>query len=192
MATNSRSTSEPKRQMRVSGILDDIGACSGLVISAVIVTVPLLVLSAVLLALIFYFRVDTRAVSLSFNTPSNKTHGNDAYLVNFDSTKLTAVADWCSTVAGALPACFMGLWSYRYIASLKQMSDRVDISHLPSPYQINLFLDLQSGSMGSLYTGLRYVFAHRREHPLQYFYSILAVISALGSVSVPPSPSILC
>ena len=130
MATDSRSSSEPKRQRRVSKISENVGASSGLVIFAVIVTVPLLVLSAVLLALIFYFRVDTRAVSPSFNTPSNKIHGNNAYLVNFDSTKLTAVADWCSTVAGALPASFMGLWSYRYIASLKQMSERAGISHI--------------------------------------------------------------
>ena len=180
MATKSSSLSENKRRGLVSRIVHDIGACSDLIISAVTVTIPLLLLSAVLLGLIFYYRVDTRTVSMSFNTPSNRTHGDDAYLVNFDATKLTAVADWCSTVAGALPACFMGLWSYRYVALLKKMSDKTEISHLPSPFQINLFLDLQSGSMTSLYTGLRYVFSHRREHQLRYFYSILTVISVLG------------
>lgn len=150
-----------------------------------VITLPMLVLPAVLLGLVFSNRVTQNpGLSPDLALPAG-TNPNDqnAYLVRFSSTKLTTVASWTSTVAPMLPTFVMTLLSFPVARRVLKGSNNRLSRYLPTPFQMGLYLKLQDGCTSSLFDCVKYRFWSRREKlvtPLRLAVSGLFAVMLIG------------
>lgn len=142
----------------------------------IVLSIPLLALSAVLLALVFKHQVNSDPPLFDIGTDqtipfidnkgtSDFAADGNAYYVNYDATRLITVASWSSTVAPLLPGFVLALLSFPIA---KQMLDGSTAQRrsqsLTTPYQTSLLLALYGGSIGSLWPTAKYFFWPSREH----------------------------
>lgn len=150
-----------------------------LVLSAAAVTIPVLLLATVLLALVFGFRVEPQSANPLTLGATHSIKNDNAYLVDFDATKITTVASWASSISSLLPAFVMTLWSYRYAKKMHQASDGPQQERLPTPFQLSLYLQMCSGGLGSLIQGSKYFISSPRRNPIRGTWAVLAMASLL-------------
>lgn len=168
------------RALRVSGGLNDIWlACA-------VISLPMMALSAILLGLIFYNRVNANGSILSDLQLSQVTNDDqNAYLVNFSSTRLITIASWTSSVAPLLPGFVMTLLSFPTARHFSESSQLRRVTSLPTPYQLSLYLGLLSGGMGSLWQWVKYKRWRQREEQASVVGTLvigLATATLLGYV----------
>jgi hypothetical protein len=140
------------------------GAHAEIALAACVISLPLVGLSAMLLGLVYYYRVSQNSLlspDLQLRQPD--AEGHDAYLVRFSATKLITLASWTSSVAPLLPAWVMTLMSYPAAKEILEYSRTSHMRYLPTPYQLNLYLGALTGGVGSLWNWIRYGFWRRRE-----------------------------
>lgn len=143
---------------RISGALTDI------LMALMVLSVPMLALSAVLLTLIFKHRVSSESPSLDTSIDQTMSLDDNAYYINYNATRLITVASWSSTVAPLLPSFVMTLLSFPIAKRVLEMSVAERKEGLATPYQTSLLLGLYGGSIGSLWPTLKYLFWRRREN----------------------------
>jgi len=120
-------------------------------------TVPMVALSAVLLALIYHYRIvrnDFISSNLRLNTGQDDSK---VVYVKFSATALTQVASWSSTLAPILVGFAITLISYPVARSILLAGQKNDTRALPTPYQFYLMLRMvANGSPVSLWHWITY------------------------------------
>ena len=132
------------------------GALTEVLLASTILVLPMLTLSALLLALIFHNQVHDISPLFDDGIHPTTILDRDAYYVDYSATRLITVASWTSTVAPWLPVFVMTLLSYPIAQRILDSSRVRSTLNLPTPYQTSLLLELYSGSVGSIWPLLRY------------------------------------
>jgi hypothetical protein len=160
---------------RMSGRLIDIWTAFS------IVTIPMLVFSAVLLALVYKYRV-THASNTNENLKSSATSDEaGVYYVNLSATVLIFISSWSSSLGPLLLGFLMTLASYplarHYWSEVREQKPT-----LPTPFQFALSVKfISGGGWGALYNWLRYLVGWRKQ---RHYQSTLLTESAFATVII--------
>ncbi|CZT42240.1 uncharacterized protein RSE6_02097 [Rhynchosporium secalis] len=141
------------RNRHVSPAQPRMGGQKGDIIFAFsLMAIPMSLFSALLLGLIFYFKVSSPlSGSPELQLPGAPTHDNVIY-VNISATTLTTVASWSSTLAPILVGCAISLISYPVANRILRAGQSGKTGELPTPFQLGLMLKMiTSGSPQSLW-----------------------------------------
>lgn len=118
--------------------------------SAFFLTFPMLLLTCVLFAFVFGYRIDRN------DEPFEQLKGNDsslptddAYYVDLNSTLLIFLASWMSSLAPMLAGFAVTLAAYPVAAKLLQDTTQHNRDRLLTPFQLHLTLRLINGSTWS-------------------------------------------
>jgi hypothetical protein len=144
------------------------GRITDILLHVVIFTIAMLALSAILLGLVYRYRVEhTPATTDRLQLPEERDEPGIVY-VNFPSTRLIFVASWASSLAPLLVSSVVVLMSYpisQHILVATKPARRLD---LPTPYQLVLALGmLAGGGFGALWNWLMYLVGWRKERQCQ-------------------------
>ncbi|OAG40308.1 hypothetical protein AYO21_05399 [Fonsecaea monophora] len=114
------------------------------------IILPMALLVAGLLALIFGYRV--RSEDSLFEEVSNSHALSDraVVLVNYSATRIAFVASWASTLAPLLASFIMNLSSFQSALLMYISSTSPQQQDLPTPYQYTLLVGLCLASIGRL------------------------------------------
>lgn len=136
------------------------GRARQILLSFTLMTIPMTLFSAVLLGLIFHYRIAGTDSSKASFLVDGASLDTDAIYVDLSATALTTVASWCSTVSPLLLTFALTLASYPAARSLFLGSQNAQDQRLPTPYQFALMLRITSNpSIASLWDWLVYSFA---------------------------------
>ena len=133
-------------------------------IACIIISLPLVVLSGVLLGLIYTNQVvQSSSTSSTFQLANATQYDASAYFVDFSATRLITIASWTSSVAPLLPGFVMSLLSFPAARRMLKTSQAGQTQRLPTPYQLALYLTLMTGGWTALWQWLKYRFWGTRE-----------------------------
>ncbi|KAJ9663076.1 hypothetical protein H2198_001068 [Neophaeococcomyces mojaviensis] len=123
------------------------GRVKEILIAFAVMTVPMIVFSALLLGLIFHYRVVQNAFASENLAFSSGQDDSDVFFVKISATTLITIASWSSTVAPILVGFAVTLTSYPIASGMLSASVKQEPAQLPTPYQLSLLLEmLSSGS----------------------------------------------
>lgn len=148
------------------------------------ICVPMVLLSAALLYIIFTYQV--QQTPNLFDPQDGMLHFRDAHyiLVDFSATKLVFLASFLSTLAPLLAGCIMTLAGMLVYGDLKKASDVSHFQELPTPYQMSLLIGIIAASYEQLLSTLSYLVSRKRTAPaspaLKYAMSIFLLSVLLG------------
>jgi hypothetical protein len=152
-----------------------------ILLAAAILTIPLLILTAALLFLVFSYLIKPATFnSLGFPINQNAHISSDAYYINFSATSLTTVASWCSSLAPLLPPTVMTLLLYHISAMLKTKSENHANQELPTPFQLSLLVSFSEASLLSLWRWFVYISERKREKSV----SIIRLATTILTISI--------
>ena len=164
------------------------GRIADILIAFTIITVPMILFSALLLGLVYHYRVVQNTFSSENLEFDSGQDNSNVFFVKISATTLIAVASWCSTTAPILTGFALTLISYPVASSILSASEKQKATELPTPYQLSLLLRmLSNGSISSLWVWLKYSFGWkgRRQSqgaPIKALMSILTLSIILRSV----------
>ena len=149
-------------------------------LACLIISFPMVVLTAALLGLIYKHQIKQTSDSPAALQLSNAVENDaSAYLVDFSATRLITIASWTSSVAPLLPGFVMILLSFPAARGILGTSQASQYQSLPTPYQLGLYLQLLTGGAGALYQWLKYRFWGKREKQAPVITTLVAgLISA--------------
>jgi ABC-type transport system involved in multi-copper enzyme maturation permease subunit len=157
MPQESEIPNKPKGNTKISGKWLEIAICF------VVMTVPMLIFSALLLGLIYKYRVkdnDFVSSNLRFTT---RQSNSDAVYVDLNATLLTTVASWSSTVAPILVGFAITLLTFPVAKGMMNAANLNQPDRLPTPYQLALMIRMNTASAAnSIYHWLRYILFFRK------------------------------
>ncbi len=119
------------------------GAYANILLAWAVISLPMIVLSCILLGLVLGFQV-VPPVSLS------------KYLVDFSATRLITVASWTSSIAPLLPTFIVTLLSYPAASNILWSSKEGRATSLLTPFQLGLYLKSLSGGAECMWDWYRY------------------------------------
>ena len=128
----------------------EVGLASAMLI------MPMFILTAVLLALVFGHQMPDHNSTYSYNNETELSLGS-AYYVNYSATTLVYIASLSSTLSTVLISAAMILFSYSLARSIAQKSDANNALELPSPFQLQLLVRMVDGRLTALWSYLLYV-----------------------------------
>ena len=133
----------------------EIGFASALLI------VPMLTLAALLIGLVYRYRMPDHFSSYSLDNQTALPLGS-AYYVNYSSTTLVYIASLSSTLSTLLIPAAMLLYSFVLANDLAKDSDRAAVSNLPSPFQLDMLIKMVDGQLLVLWSYIRYALGSKR------------------------------
>lgn len=155
-AGSSNHARNPPDSRRMSGRTREI------TFACILMTIPMAAFSALLLGLIYYYRVvPSKLTSDTLQLPGEQSNSNAIY-VQISATTLTTIASWSSTVGPILVGSAVTLISYPMARRLllAARTDRPDL--LPTSFQLSLMVStITSGSPQSFFHWLRYTLGWR-------------------------------
>ncbi|KAF1981420.1 hypothetical protein K402DRAFT_235349 [Aulographum hederae CBS 113979] len=150
------------------------GARLEILIASSLVTIPMVVLTAVFLCLVV--SNDLKRGKSAWETwddfqedETTRTWAS-SFHVKISATKLLIIASVTSTIAPLVSVFAMLLLSYHIADLMEQTSSGMPAESknaLPTPYQLNLLLNLRAGGFGGLSMSLLYWFRRRRENSVR-------------------------
>ncbi|KAI3320941.1 hypothetical protein HD806DRAFT_546754 [Xylariaceae sp. AK1471] len=146
-----------------------------------IVTIPMLTFSAVLLRLVYSYRVRHSAnIDERLQSPATRDEPG-VYYVNLSATVLIFISSWSSSLGPLLLSFLMTLASYP-LARHYWLDVREQKPSLPTPFQFALSLKfISGGGWGALYNWMRYLVGWRKQ---RQFQSTLLTESAFATVVI--------
>jgi len=157
MSQETEGHGEQKQSSRINGKWLEIAFCF------IVMTVPMVIFSALLLGLIYKYRVkenDFVSPNLRFSAPQLD---NNAVYVDLSATLLITVASWSSTVAPILIGFAITLVTFPVAKGMMNAAILNQPDRLPSPYQLALMIRMNTASAAnSLYHWMRYVMFFRK------------------------------
>jgi len=130
-------------------------------LAAAALILPMLLLTALLLALVCGHQMPDHSSTYSYNNETELPLGS-AYFVNYSPTTLVYIASLSSTLATVLVSAAMILYSYSLARSMALESDANNASKLPSPFQLQLLIRMVDGRLAALGSYLLYVFSRKQ------------------------------
>jgi hypothetical protein len=118
------------------------GASSDILLSLAVITIPITILSALLLGLISQNQLHQTYSALP-GVPDPQATDSSALLVNFSASRLLTVASLIFTVSSLLPSFVMTLLSYPIARHILKASAEEKRTELPTPYQLSLQLGVR-------------------------------------------------
>ena len=129
--------------------------------ASALLTIPMLTLAALLIGLVYEYRMPDHSSSYSFDNQTALPLGS-AYFVNYSSTTLVYIASLSSTLSTLLIPAAMLLYSYVLANDLAKDSDQAAMSNLPSPFQLNMLIKMVEGRLMVLWSYVRYALGSKR------------------------------
>lgn len=155
------------------------GALRDILWALVCVSLPMLVLTATFIGLVYTYKISTNPGPPDQSLSSSSSTDPNAYYVNYSATRLITVSSWTSTVTSFTASFVMALVSYPIAKSYLSRSNAASTESLPTPYQLRLILDLVGGGFGSLWTWIQYCFwRHRSRQPRLLWVAALSLLGA--------------
>jgi len=115
-----------------------------------LLTIPMLILTSVLFAFVFGYRIDLEEEPYPNLKGNESTLGDDsAYYVDLNSTLLIFLASWMSSLAPMLAGFAITLAAYPIAGRLFEDTMQSNRERLLTPFQLNLTLKLVNGSTWS-------------------------------------------
>jgi hypothetical protein len=153
-APSDRSVFSVHRKTRIKSLLWPV----------LVITIPMALLSAALLGLVFGYRVRSEPDLFASDAGSYQdVHRHSSYvLVNYPATRLVFAASFLSTLAPMLDSFIMSLWSLRIAQSMRTASSQLQYTRLPTPYQLSLVIGLTLASTERLRRYFGYLFSRSR------------------------------
>ncbi|KEQ58392.1 uncharacterized protein M437DRAFT_59500 [Aureobasidium melanogenum CBS 110374] len=140
---------------------------SDIALSALVITVPFLILSGVLLALVFNLRV-VQEPSIFSQGQQNTLNEPGVYYVNISSTFLVFIASWSSSIVPMLATFMMTLASFPIANNVLKQSRLEKCTRSLTPYQFALALNfLSGGGYGAAWRWIKYLFMQREARERQ-------------------------
>ena len=143
------------------------------ILSALLITVPLLAIALGIVSIVFHYQVS--------QTPSlfdaNSRIDDSAYYVNFSATQLTTLSSWLSSLAPSLPSASMALLALPCAAALAGNTRNLHLESLPTPGQLSVLVPLLDGS----WTGIWGWFSLRSQRQIPWIH-MLAAVFCVGSL----------
>lgn len=121
-----------------------------IILPTIIVVVPMTLLIAALLGLIFGYRVKSDDSLFSQISNTDLLENRGVFLVNYSATRIVFVASWASTLAPLLAGFVMNLDSFYAALLMIRSSAGIGQHDLPTPYQYSLLVGLCLASIGRL------------------------------------------
>lgn len=142
---------EVRTRKRMGGRFPDIA------FSFIIITVPMLLFAALLLGLVFHFRV-THNGSLHKQLQLHGTTDEPrVYYVNLSATVLVFIASWSSSLAPMLVGFVLALAAYPICRQYLNQARASSRQELLTPYQLALTLRfMNGGGFGAIWSWLKY------------------------------------
>lgn len=137
----------------------EIGLASALLI------IPMLTLAALLIGLVYYYRMPDHFSSYSLDNQTALPLGS-AYYINYSSTTLVYIASLSSTLSTLLIPAAMLLYSFVLANDLAKDSDQAAVSKLPSPFQLEMLIKMVDGQLLVLWSYIRYALSSKRRRIL--------------------------
>ena len=152
----------------------DIAAASAMLI------LPMLVVTAVLLALIFMHRMPSEGSTYSYSNLTNLPLGSALY-VDYSPTTLVYIASLSSTLSTILISAAMILFSYSLARNMARNSDSNEGTQLPSPFQLQLLIRVVDGRLGALLSYFLYIFngKHRKVPTVPILWQAVSMMLGL-------------
>ncbi|THV71581.1 hypothetical protein D6D28_04326 [Aureobasidium pullulans] len=143
----------------------------------------MLLFSAVLLGLVFYYRIShTSSTSNTFTLSGNKGE-TGVFYVRLNATYLIFIASWSSSLAPILTACAVALGSYPVARKCLKVARLDQPDQLFTPYQLALTLGMTNGAgIGSLWNWLKYLYGWRSKRQTQAG-ALVSIAALLVSVT---------
>lgn len=159
------------------------------------ISVPMMILVAALLYICHMYRIDgDESIFKQGRDGMTSTQDQRYLLVDFPGTKIVFLASFLSTLAPLLAGCIMNLVAVLVYHELKELSDVIHFSILPTPYQLNLLIGVLAASYEQLLSAFGYFLSHKRTAKvspvLSYAVSIFLLTIILG-VSVAATDAFL-
>ena len=156
----------------------EIGLASALLI------VPMLTLAALLIGLVYGYRMPDHNSSYSLDNQTAIPLGS-AYFVNYSSTTLVYLASLSSTLSTLLIPTAMLLYSFVLANDLAKDSDQAALSNLPSPFQLDMLIKMVEGRLMVLWSYACYAFGSKRRRinivpSLQHASTALLALAVLA------------
>lgn len=130
-------------------------------LASVVLILPMFVLTALLLGLVFSHQMPYYSSTYSYNSETEVPLGS-AYFVNYSATTLVYISSLSSTLATLLISAAMILFSYSLARSIAQESDANNAPKLPTPFQLQLLIRMVDGRLMALGSYLLYVFGKKQ------------------------------
>ncbi|PSR88499.1 hypothetical protein BD289DRAFT_482101 [Coniella lustricola] len=177
---------------------DLIAAIWAIICGVALPCIPILVVSAVLIGLIFRYRVIPRpgwpefivtsTAGSSHNVTSlikeiKKEGGSAAYYVDFQPTSITTIAGWTGRIIPYLSSSIMALVAFYAARHIVLKSQDGNHDELPTPKQLSILINLLGGGgMGPLKDTVMYRFKNKEKlvAPLPAVLSALTLITLTG------------
>ena len=169
--------SKEKRDSRKS-VMD--GHKSELLIAFTMLTIPMVALSAILMALVYEYRMPNNNSSYSYENETVKSLGS-AHFVDYSSTTLVYLASLSSTFSTLLIPAAMLLSSFPLANDLARSSDRSKVLNLPSPYQLEMLIRMIDGRLMVLWSYFAYICGskQRRTRVVPILWQAFTMLMAL-------------
>jgi hypothetical protein len=146
------------------------GRLTDITVAACVVTIPMVVFSAILLGLVFSHQVIIGATPFDQLKPVHSAleDASGAYLVDINATSLIFIASWSSSLAPTLVGFVLALYTYPVAQNyIGQAKNRIP-SGLLTPYQFSLWLRFVSGAhVGAMWNWINYLFFWRGKRQTQ-------------------------
>ncbi|KIX98318.1 uncharacterized protein Z520_05619 [Fonsecaea multimorphosa CBS 102226] len=158
---------------------------------ATIICVPIALLAATLLALIYMYKV--QPVPSLFNPTEASVHGPGFVLVNFAATRLVFVASFLSTLAPLLGSFILSVFALPVSRRLRDASREAKYLNLPTPFQMSLLIGILVASAQQLRSYLWYLVRRRRPSipPVLHCAASMMLLSLLMAAAVFVADTIL-
>lgn len=144
------------------------GRYADIITSFVIVTIPMLLFTAVLLGLVFHYRVSHNSPPFENLLVAGAQDEAGVYYVNIEATVLIFISSWSSSLAPILTGFVVALVAYPIARKFLQEARAHRPQQLLTPYQLALTLKFwDGGGVGALWNWLKYVFGWRSKRQRQ-------------------------
>ncbi|KAK4943190.1 hypothetical protein LTR10_017214 [Elasticomyces elasticus] len=153
--------------------------------------IPIIVVSAVLLYVIFKHRIVPREAKATTDNVTalikeiRHQGGNAAYYVEYNPSTITTIASWTGRVIPYLSSSIMALVAFFAARHIVIKSKHGDHTQLPTPEQLTLLISLLGGSgFGPLKETALYRWGRKEKlvAPLPAAFAALGVITLLGLI----------
>lgn len=126
------------------------GALTSIWLATAAIALPMFSLSAVLLCLTFYYKLDQDDPWFRSTSSANASSDTSAYYLAMSSTRFVTVASWSSNVAPHLSTFILVLFSYQVAKIFRSSLQGTATTQFPTSFQLGLLLQASSGGLNSL------------------------------------------